>query len=320
MIDIINGLDRKKFSVYVVVFSKKSISDKSLIFKLSSLGCKLNFITNFKDAITLKKHYKSSDIFHAHCIRSLFFFLVNRFKNTVVTSHCIPKNDWPLEKGLVLGSLIAAAHTLMIKKTSHVVSISKDMQQYFSSRHLILNGVDVHKFKYSPDIKIEYDYVFCGRLIERKQPAKFIEFIRSNPSLKGVILGDGPYRSIISSIVAENNLNIDMPGNVDNPEYYYKRSNAYFSSSLSEGMPLSVLEAACCGCILHLSDIPPHNEIIDLIKTTDLPHHYLNGNSDIPLPSSSAIEKSLRAENASEVFSSKSMSNKYESIYKSMNS
>ncbi|MCT8845575.1 glycosyltransferase [Glaesserella parasuis] len=52
-------------------------------------------------------------------------------------------------------------------------------------------------------------------------------------------------------------------GHTNQPEYYYQMADFVLSMSNSEGYPMSILEAASCGCYALLSDISPHREFIN---------------------------------------------------------
>lgn len=76
------------------------------------------------------------------------------------------------------------------------------------------------------------------------------------------ILGDGPYRSNLESLVAEKALNnsIHFRGHVDGEERirYLREAAVIFSGSRFESFSLSVLEGSLCGCNVVASSIEPH--------------------------------------------------------------
>lgn len=320
LVDIIRGLDKSNLRIEVLVFGERAASDDRTINILKAMGCHIAFKPRFVDGASLRFTYKQAEVFHAHCIRSLFYFLLAGFKNLVVTSHNMPFQDWPMEKGAFAGRIIAFLHDLMIRKASKVVAISTSMKDHFSAEHMVLNGVDTDRYRYDSSVPLEYDFVFCGRLIERKQPFKFVDLLAKSPGSKGVILGDGPSRNGLEAEIARLGLNIKVLGKVDNPDYFYKRSRCYVSPSLSEGMPLSVLEAACCGCALYLSKISPHEEILDILSTGRSAHQILPF-SDGEYPTLNAPSRTMKEESskeAREVFSLSTMSSQYMKIYLEM--
>ena len=74
--------------------------------------------------------------------------------------------------------------------------------------------------------------------------------LRSTHSARLLLLGDGPLRSELQSLVNSENLQdeVQLIGYVDNPLKYFYRSDVFVLSSLVEGMPNVLIEAMMCGC------------------------------------------------------------------------
>ena len=64
--------------------------------------------------------------------------------------------------------------------------------------------------------------------------------------------------------VVKKGTNILMLGYQNNVIDYYLASDIYISASCSEGFSMSILEALSAGNLLLLSNIPSHNEMINL--------------------------------------------------------
>ncbi len=85
-------------------------------------------------------------------------------------------------------------------------------------------------------------FVFIGQLEEEDYVIKLKDFIKENKIEKYVeILG------VKNEDLAE----------------YYRLADIFVSASNAEGFPLTVLEAMASGCVLILSDIEPHKEILE---------------------------------------------------------
>jgi glycosyltransferase involved in cell wall biosynthesis len=102
--------------------------------------------------------------------------------------------------------------------------------------------------------------VSVGRLSSEKNYIKLIDlFLSANLNgFKLIIVGDGPLEKDLKSISNEDILILGFKSNFE--EYIYA-SDYYISTSLTEGMPLSVIVAMEAGKPLILSDIPAHKEI-----------------------------------------------------------
>jgi glycosyltransferase involved in cell wall biosynthesis len=135
-----------------------------------------------------------------------------------------------------------------------------------------------------------------------------------------VVLGDGSEMSELRSLSKEND-NIHLLGNVTNVLDYLLASDYFISSSFSEGLPNTVLEALSTGLATILSDIPSHLEIAEVCSSsceifslkdglTGLEQKMLNADKIFSLKS-----KAEAKEKANKFFSAKSMSLNYQNEY-----
>ena len=100
-----------------------------------------------------------------------------------------------------------------------------------------------------------------GRLTVQKDFPTLIQAfarVRQRQSARLVILGEGPDRPILETLV--NELDIDeevaLPGFVENPYAYLGRASLYVLSSRWEGLPTVLIEALCCGVPIISTDCP----------------------------------------------------------------
>lgn len=78
-----------------------------------------------------------------------------------------------------------------------------------------------------------------------------------------VLAGDGEEKQKILSLVEKNNLkNILLTGFITNPTDYAAASDIYLSTSLSEGLPYSLLEALMFGLPIIASNVRGNNEVV----------------------------------------------------------
>jgi glycosyltransferase involved in cell wall biosynthesis len=108
--------------------------------------------------------------------------------------------------------------------------------------------------------------LWTGPIIKRKQPLltanAFREFTEPNaPCL--IVLGDGPLLEECRR-KTESFVRVRFLGHTNNVSDYIQAADGFISSSLSEGMPNSVLEALTWGLPVFLSAIPAHRDVLTL--------------------------------------------------------
>jgi glycosyltransferase involved in cell wall biosynthesis len=108
-----------------------------------------------------------------------------------------------------------------------------------------------------------------GRLAESKGFASLIrayDSIRKSHPSKLVILGEGEERPKLESLIRELGLTSDvsLPGFVDNPYAYMRKSAVFVLSSLWEGLPNALIQALSVGAPVVSTDCPSGpSEILD---------------------------------------------------------
>ncbi|MBQ2771100.1 MAG: glycosyltransferase family 4 protein [Methanocorpusculum sp.] len=137
---------------------------------------------------------------------------------------------------------------------------------------IIPNGVDTDVFHpVEKDASNPFTVIWVGRLSAGKglkyAILGFEKFLQNAPSALMYVVGDGPYLDAAQAYVCDNGLDksIIFTGRVDNEEMlsYYTRSSVYLMTSMSEGMPRTLLEAMACGLPVVCTDIPQLVPIIE---------------------------------------------------------
>lgn len=78
-----------------------------------------------------------------------------------------------------------------------------------------------------------------------------------------ILAGDGEEKTeIVEMIERGKQKNIFLPGFVNNPIEYHQATDIYLSTSLSEGLPYTLLESTMCGKPIVASDVRGNNEIV----------------------------------------------------------
>jgi glycosyltransferase involved in cell wall biosynthesis len=125
------------------------------------------------------------------------------------------------------------------------------------------NGIDLERFRMREGAR-EHGALRLGtaaRLSPEKNLGQLIEALAQCRAL-GVgisltIYGEGPQRAELQSLIERLQLHdrVTLPGMRDSLEDWYPGLDAFVLVSLTEGMPLSVLEALACGRPVLASDV-----------------------------------------------------------------
>ncbi|WP_396586889.1 glycosyltransferase [Bermanella sp. R86510] len=262
----------------------------------------------------------------------------------VCTVRNFPQLDFPMTYGRVTGNIMAYRQIRALHKVSRVCAVSDavkaNLQQTYALTNAatVLNGVDTQKF-YPADAKQksvlrkqyginENSRVWISSLGKdsRKNSvtvaSAFKLFLALHPDDTLIFIGDGQQRYECEEI-ATDNPQFKFFGKVSNVSDYLQMADYFVSASRAEGMPNAVLEAMACGLPSVLSDIAPHQEI-----------HALNPDGCVVFETESAndlhdtftglvkVERQHMADVTSAVvnqyFSSKSMSAKYQQLYREL--
>lgn len=159
-----------------------------------------------------------------------------------------------------------------------------------SFRHrgeLILNGIDTASYRFDPDARaslrreLGVENVFLightGHLMTVKNQRFLIEamapILRLRPDAKLLLLGDGPDRPMLESLIRDLALQerVLMPGNVTDIPRWLSAMDVFAFPSLYEGMPLSLIEAQANGLPCIISDgVPSDVHLTPLIRVLAL--------------------------------------------------
>ncbi len=95
------------------------------------------------------------------------------------------------------------------------------------------------------------------------------------PSVRFVIVGEGPQREELTRIAEELRASavVTMPGSTDRPEDYYPLFDVFILPSLTEGVPMALLEAMASGAACVATDVGGVGELLgpagELVQSGD---------------------------------------------------
>ena len=349
MYNIIKYIDFEKYEVFVITLreeKEESIIKKFEILPISIIMLKIKSrIVNLpKIFFVLKQSLKEIQplIIHTHCPRSLFLavFLPSYYKK-LHTIHNFPGIVDKAIYGFLKGTIVSSLMIWALKKIDKPIACARNIKDLLFKEHGIVvqaikNGVDFQVYKKDEKQKKKMRlklglslskkyFVFLGRFSYEKNPEFIVKAFSAleRSDIELIMLGVGP----LLDILKENNYNnIIYTGFKNNVREYLIASDYFVSSSRTEGMPNSVLEAMSVGLPLLLSDIPAHREIIndknsnfgflfDINRSSDF-NLQLEKLLSLPIDSTAALLKNYFVENYTAEKMSLLYQNEYASILK----
>lgn len=289
--DLTESIDKSLFDVFVLTLSPEPERSRLTDFeeiqdiKILSLGLsRISGMFNGRSKTQKLIDEMKPDIIHSHGIRA--DVIVSKLKTNalkVATVHSFLDEDYYMTYGRLKGGLMCAADVSALKKMSVCVGVSQSLAIYLNEKFGIKNavgipnGVDTERFfPVSEENKITLRkklsipkskkiVISTGNLSISKNPIFLIEQWRLAAELLSeyhlYIIGSGElYDKCVNAAAGSENIHI--VGQKDNVEEYLQAGDFYASASKSEGISLSILEAAACGLPLLLTDIPPFKEVL----------------------------------------------------------
>lgn len=233
----------------------------------------LNFFKDMKalwELYNILKKIDGIDVIHLHSSKAGFLgrivsFLLGKSEKTIYTPHAIsflrldvsPKKRkvfiWMEKLASFFGGKIVAC------SQSEKEAIE---EEGIKNVTFINNGIKPLQVEKKVNISDKITMISVGRLSIQKNPKLFndiaLEFI-DNPNIQFIWCGDGELKSELTSP------NIKCTGWIERKELenYLANADIYLSTSLWEGLPLSVLEAMSIGLPVVLSDCVGNRDLVE---------------------------------------------------------
>lgn len=284
-IDILKN-NKKSDLIYTCILSKeendlcKNEKEYFIKFQRNKVANYLKAITELIKIIKLKK----IETVHAHSsvagILSVFIKIIKPKVKIIYTPHAYFSQNMMLNKKT--RKLILLIEKAIVFTCVKVIHVSKDEENHAISNKIIknkskstviYNGIETPTLekRLSNYESSKLTIVNVARVEDQKNPYLFIkiaeEVIKINKDIVFIYIGDGKLRMEINNYINKNNLseNILFVGKKNKAEVYQFLNEAtlYFSSSLYEGLPYSVIEAMANKLPLYLSNVIGHRELID---------------------------------------------------------
>lgn len=337
LFNIVQYLDRSRFEVYLITLSAEPEDSRwddyaALGVKLASL--KLSRLKSFllgKKKLEKMVRNINPDLIHTQGIRA--DHLVSNMGlmiPCVITVHNFAPEDYSMKFGWLKSKLMVAQHFRLLRKADNLVACSKTISCKLDKVGIrakpIQNGVtavmgDIDNVSHISSKKKPI-FMFVGNLIPRKNVMVLIKAFNALPAdTKGtlVVVGDGPLMTELKAVAGES---IIFLGSVSNVPDYLAAADYFVSASLSEGLPIAVLESLFSGVPVILSDIESHAEIASASPAACKLFSLDGGMEELSKVLSEARlifdseSKSEAKRVARDVFSAERMSTQYQDYYR----
>lgn len=326
--------------VLIICSKSKKIPKVKIPTNMNIIYVGKNILRIRKNIMLLIKKYRKENIeylAHLHQVKSGFLVQISMLgtgfrKKTLFTVHSTFSGYSIHNKILSFINLLFSNRATCVSKYSYEnypKIIRKIKREKFQA---IQNGVDTERidkvsiYKESKDNKY-VNFIYVARIIPIKNHIFLINVLKNAKSnIKFIFVGNDRYANNLKELCKKYNLEdrVEFTGLIPRDEVFrkVKESDVYISSSLLEGMPVSVLEAAYCRLPIIISDIPQHSELannndfisllpFNIENWVDTVNRYASitekERTYIGMQCKKYIEKN---------FSLKNMHEKYEEIYK----
>ncbi len=295
----------------------------------------------FRDVYNLKEFIKlnSIDIIHAHgkgagALSRIIKVLIN--KKLIYTFHGIHLqcHSWPKRLIYIVYEYLTGwldSCKILVSNSERIYALQSKIN--LGKNFLIINnGVEDKPIKnnmnnFTETIKKKrlgnLSVISICRFVEQKNIKDILKIALKLPNLTFCIIGDGPLWDEINFLIKKNNLNnVNLLGEKKDIFRYLYESDIYLSTSLYEGLPISILEAMSIGLPIVASNVIGNCDTIENGKSGFL--YKLNDTSNAvyylqKLAKNFALRRKIGSaalKRQRNFFSKNSMISKYIDLYK----
>lgn len=221
------------------------------------------------ELFTILKKIDNIDIIHLHSSKAGFLgrivsFLLGKSKKTIYTTHAI--SFLRLDVSPKKRKIFIAMEKFASFFGGKIIACSQSEKEAIEEQGIknvtfINNGIKPLQIEKKINTSDRITIISVGRLSIQKNPKLFndiaLEFV-DNPNIQFIWCGDGELKSELTSP------NIKCTGWIERKklEIYLANADIYLSTSLWEGLPLSVLEAMSIGLPLLLSNCVGSRDLV----------------------------------------------------------
>lgn len=227
-----------------------------------------------KLAAFIQNNFKDSEIiFHTHGFKALIVAALCKIKKKHVHTH---HGNTGHTLKVVCYELLAL---LFMRFTNGVVAVSQKMKSdlkkslfpFFKittiENMLSFKNVETLREIKKATINTKINLVYIGRISPEKGLIAFIHAFKNvaHPDhFKVTVLGDGPDKTDAISLVKKNQLesHFSFLGFVDQPGHYLAQADFLIMPSLTEGLPMTLIESLSVGIPVIANDVGAISELV----------------------------------------------------------
>lgn len=234
----------------------------------------IRFIKSFFIPYKIKNLISDIDILHQHQLLGVWVPIILKkiFKLPLLTrtgydafEFSIKNNESWIRRNFYKA---LTQFTLKFSDLYTVTSLSdlNFLNKYFKTSNIKVVSNWVDEVQVNKNIDRTSKILMVGRLEKQKNYQLVLDFLNySKLNLEIDIYGSGSEFQYLEKNINENNLNVNLLGNIphNNLIEKYKYYKYFLSTSVFEGNPKTILEALSQGCIVIATNIPNHSELIE---------------------------------------------------------
>lgn len=231
-------------------------------------------------------------LIHAHQYTPFFYSaasgLFRKRPAVLFTEHGRWHPDYPSRKRMLF-------NRTMLRKRDRVVGVGEDVRRALIDNEglppnrvgVIYNGIDLHGFgnvngRDHVRAEVRRELGIAGSSVVAIQVARLdalkdhitavqtmAQVVKTRPDIHLVMVGDGPEREAISSAIRENSLesSVHLLGTRSDISQLLESADIFLLTSISEGIPLTILEAMAAGLPVVSTSVGGVPEVVENQKT-----------------------------------------------------
>lgn len=273
------GVDVEVISIGTLGNYEKPLEAKLRLNKIPFKSWRMKALPDPRESLKILAYAQKTktNVIHSHGYKGniLLGIIPKRLRKVPIISTV---HGYTIQKGFSKLAIYQWLDRYLLNQLDAAVLVSEGMRHQVNSEklgpklHIIPNGIsEVTPPEADEEIPLfhpnDYKIAAIGRLSYEKNFQLLINsmptVLKKIPHAKLVIYGIGAEKESLEIIIKKLNLtnNVFLPGYISEPTKVYRQADLFVNCSITEGMPITLLEAMREGCLFIASNIPAHDKI-----------------------------------------------------------